>query len=319
MRENATAATTSETLPCGEAVEVVDASPPAAENARAGLLYGAGSYVWWGLSVFYFKALAGVAPLEILAHRVVWSVPVLFLWLAARGRFGDLLHAIRSRRTLLTLLASTALIGINWLLFITAVTTGRVLESSLGYYINPLVNVLLGIVFLGERLRPAQLASVALAAAGVVWLTVSYGSLPVLSLCLAGSFGLYGLLRKTVPADGPVGLTVETTLLFPLALGYLLFRQAHGELAFLHTRALTSSLLVLAGIVTTVPLVWFATAVRRLRLATMGFLQYLSPTLQLLIAVLAYGEPFTRTHAVTFACIWLALGIYSADALRRQR
>lgn len=297
-------------------------SAPVAEaelrETRKGVLYGVLAYLTWGFSVFYFKALGSVPPVEILAHRIVWSVPLLLGWLAWRGRLGDLRQALSQRRTILILLVTTVLIGSNWLVFIFTVATGRIVQSSLGYYINPLVNVLLGVVFLGERLRRMQIASVLLATVGVTYLTLSYGELPLLSLFLAGTFGLYGLLRKTVRADGPVGLTVETSLLLPAALFFLVYREARGELVFTHTSWRVDLLLPLAGVVTTVPLVWFANAVRRLRLATMGFLQYLSPSLQLLLAIAVYGEPFTRAHLVTFGCIWLALALYSYDAWRQR-
>ncbi|MES1240886.1 MAG: EamA family transporter RarD [Acidobacteriota bacterium] len=291
---------------------------PAGSEARSGFFYGLAAYLFWGLSIFYFKSLGRVAPPEILAHRILWSVPLLFGWLAVRGRLGDLRAVLRTPRTVGILLVTTLLIGTNWLVFITAVESGRVVQSSLGYYINPLLNVVLGMVFLGERLRPVQWMSVALAAIGVLYLALSLGSVPFISLILAVTFGLYGLLRKTVPADGPVGLAVETGLLLPVVLVFLLVRAARGEMAFLHVSRQVDVLLLLAGLVTTVPLLWFTNAVRRLRLATVGFLQYLSPSLQLLIAVAVYGEPFTRTHLVTFSCIWAALGLYSADALRRR-
>lgn len=294
--------------------------PAGAEGAeaRSGFFYGLAAYLFWGLSIFYFKAIGQAAPLEILSHRILWSVPLLFGWLAVRGRLGELRAVVRNRRTLAILSASTLFIGVNWLVFITAVERGLVVQSSLGYYINPLLNVLLGMVFLGERLRPLQWVSVALAAVGVAYMAVSFGSLPLISLILAVTFGLYGLLRKMVKADGPVGLAVETSLLLPLVLVFLTVRAARGEMAFLHISRSLDGLLILAGLVTTMPLLWFTNAVRRLRLATVGFLQYLSPSIQLLIAVAVYGEPFTRTHAVTFSCIWAALALYSADALRRR-
>jgi len=291
---------------------------PAGSESRAGVLYGVAAYAFWGLSIFYFKAISRVPPLEILAHRILWAVPLLFAWLAARGRLGELRAVLRARRTVGILLVTTFLIAANWVMFIVAVATGRVLQASLGYYITPLVNVLLGMIFLGERLRRVQWVCVFLAAAGVMYLTVSFGSLPVISLILAGSFGLYGLLRKTVPADGPVALTVETSLLLPLMIGFIAVKAARGEMAFLHVSRTIDLLLLLAGLVTTVPLLWFTNAVRRLRLATIGFLQYLSPSLQLLLAVVVFGEPFTRTHLVTFSCIWTALALYSLDALRRR-
>lgn len=291
---------------------------PAGSEVRSGFLYGLAAYLFWGLSIFYFKSIGRVAPLEILAHRILWSVPLLLAWLGFRGRFGDLRAVLRTPRTVAILLATTLLIGTNWLVFIMSVEGGRIVQASLGYYINPLLNVVLGMVFLGERLRPAQWVSVALAVVGVGYMALSLGSLPFISLILAVTFGLYGLLRKTVPADGPVGLAVETCLLLPVVLTFLILRAGRGEMAFLHVSRQIDVLLLLAGLVTTVPLLWFTNAVRRLRLATIGFLQYLSPSLQLLIAVLVYGEPFTRTHLVTFSCIWAALGLYSFDALRRR-
>jgi chloramphenicol-sensitive protein RarD len=305
------------------AADAAPLSPPAlapadsARETRLGVAYGASAYLWWGLSVLYFKSIAHVSALEILAHRIAWSVPLLLAWIAWRGRLGAVRAALTSRRTVLTLLATTTLIATNWLLFVVAVSTGHVVEASLGYYINPLVNVLFGMLFLGERLRPAQWASVILAGAGVTYLAATLDRLPLVALVLAVTFGLYGLLRKTVPADGPTGLAVETSLLFPAALGFLGFHAVQGDLAFGHGIS-TTVLLLLAGVATTLPLLWFTNAVRRLRLATVGFLQYLSPTLQLLLAVALYGEPFTQTHLVTFACIWTALANYSADAWRHR-
>lgn len=305
--------------PVPEACDAPVAPPvPAGSEARAGLLYGAAAYIFWGLSIFYFKAISGVPPLEILAHRILWSVPLLLAWLAARGRLGELRAILRTRRTLGMLLITTVLIAVNWLVFIFAVSTGRVVQASLGYYINPLLNVVLGMVFLGERLRRVQWISVLLAATGVTYLAASLGSLPVISLILATTFGLYGLLRKTVPADGPVALTVETGLLLPVMIGFLAVQAWRGEMAFLHGRWTVDLLLLLAGLITTMPLLWFTNAVRRLRLATIGFLQYLSPSLQLFLAVVVYREPFTRMHLVTFGFIWAALGLYSLDALRRR-
>ena len=291
---------------------------PEGAEARIGVVYGLGAYTFWGLSVFYFKAIASVSPLEILGHRILWSLPFLLGWLAARGRLGDLRAVLRARRTVAILLVTTVLIAANWVTYILAVATDRVVQASLGYYINPLLNILMGMVFLQERLRPVQWVSVLLAATGVAYLAISFGSVPFIALILAGTFSLYGLLRKTVPADGLVGLTVETSLLLPVVVGFMAVRAAHGEMAFLHVSRTIDLLLLLAGLVTTVPLLWFTNAVRRLRLATIGFLQYLSPSLQLLLAVVVYGEPFTRTHLVTFSCIWTALALYSFDALRRR-
>lgn len=307
------------TAPVPEVCDAPSAPPlPEGAEARSGFLYGLAAYLFWGLSIFYFKSLGRVAPLEILSHRILWSVPLLLGWLAARGRLGELRAVVRTPRTVAILAASTLFIGVNWLVFITAVENGQVVEASLGYYINPLLNVLLGMVFLKERLRRLQWVSVALAAAGVAYMAVALGSIPFISLILAVSFSLYGLLRKTVKADGPVGLAVETSLLLPLVLVFLIVRASRGEMAFLHISRSLDGLLLLAGLITTMPLLWFTNAVRRLRLATIGFLQYLSPSIQLLTAVLIYGEPFTHTHVVTFSFIWAALALYSVDALRRK-
>jgi chloramphenicol-sensitive protein RarD len=294
-------------------------SPDTPESRRTGAFYGLAAYGWWGLAVIYFKAVAHVPPLEVLAQRVVWSLPLLFGLLALRGRLGEIRAALRDRRTLAILLVTTLLIGSNWLIYIVAVSTGHILQSSLGYYINPLVNVVLGMAFLGERLRPAQWASVLLATAGVLYLALSYGRPPWFALSLAGTFALYGLLRKTVRAEGSVGLTVETTLLLPAALGFLLVQGMRGSLAFGHVSLPTDLLLAASGLVTAMPLIWFANAIRRLPLTTMGFLQYLSPTLQFLLAVAVYGEPFTRAHLLTFGCIWTALALYSVDAVLAAR
>jgi len=287
--------------------------------ARAGVAYGIAAYAWWGLVPVYFKAVAHVPALEVLAHRVIWSVVLLAALIVLKSRWREAASAMRRRRTAVTLLVTTVLIACNWLIFIYAVATDRLLEASLGYFINPLVNVLLGFVFLGERLRRWQTISVALAAVGVLYLTLGYGRFPWIALALAASFGLYGLLRKTAPVDALIGLTVETTLLLPLALAYVLIAGATGAGKFAAGSWSDSILLVSAGIVTAVPLLWFTNAARRLRLATLGFLQYLAPTGHFLLAVAAYGETFTTAHLLAFGCIWTALAIYSIDTVRAPR
>lgn len=297
------------------------ATPEDPRELRLGLVYGLAAYLWWGFAVIYFKAVAHVPPLEVLAHRIVWSVVLLGAWLTFKGRLGELRQVARQPRTLAVLGLTTLLIGANWLIFILAIFSGKVLQASLGYYINPLFNVLLGFVFLGERLRRVQWVCVALAALGVTYLAISLGRPPWIALLLVSSFGVYGLLRKTVAAGPLLGLTVETALLLPISVGYLVFLAMRGEMVFGGTWH-DSWLLALGGAVTALPLLWFANAVRRLRLATVGFLQYISPTCQLLLAVLVYGEPFTRAHGVTFACIWTALVIYSIETVvfaRRER
>ncbi|MGB7156501.1 MAG: EamA family transporter RarD [Tepidisphaeraceae bacterium] len=285
-----------------------------ARHARAGLAYGLFAYGWWGLVPIYFKAVAHVPPLVVLAHRVVWSVVFLAAIVALQHRWGELRAVVRSRRLMLTLVASTIAVALNWLIFIDAVSDGRVLEASLGYFINPLLTVALAIVFLKERLRPMQAVALAIAAAGVVVLTVRTGQMPWVALLLALTFGTYGLLRKVAPVGPLVGLTVETTLLLPMGLVFAIVQLAHdvGDRAVMWR---SYPLLLLAGVVTAVPLLSFAAAARRLRLTTLGFLQYVGPTLQLLLA-LWYGESFTATHAVSFGAIWLALVVFTIDSVR---
>ncbi|MDX1996808.1 MAG: EamA family transporter RarD [Thermoanaerobaculia bacterium] len=293
--------------------------PPPREEAATGVLYGLAAYGTWGFLGAYFRALAAVPALEILAHRVVWSAPLLVAWLVVRGRLGEMRSAFKSPGTWLPLVATTVLIAANWLLFVIAVSTGRALEASLGYYMNPLVNVLLGRLFLGERLRPLQKLAVALATVGVAYLTASHGKVPLLSLTLAFTFGFYGLLKKKIKTDGQVGLTIETSLLFPFALGYLLWLAATGTLTFGHGPGWQTALLALSGLVTALPLAWFAQAIRRLRLSTVGLIQYVSPTIQLLLAVWVFGEAFRPVHGVTFVFLWTGLALYSFDAFQASR
>ncbi len=283
---------------------------------RAGILFGLAAYGWWGFVPLYFKAVAQVTPLEVLAHRILWSLVLLLSLLLLRGRLHLFRSLLRDRRTLAVLGLTTLLIAANWLVFIWAVANDHVLQASFGYFITPLLNVLLGVVVLKERLRRSQALAVVLAGLGVLWLSLRLGGLPVISLTLAASFSLYGLLRKLIRPDGTLGLAAETLLLAPAALAWLLVREGTAGTAFLHDGAGTALLLAAGGIVTALPLIWFAEAARRLRYATVGFLQYLSPTLQFLLAVVLFHEPFTASHAVAFGLIWAALGLYSWDALR---
>jgi chloramphenicol-sensitive protein RarD len=263
--------------------------------------------------------LAGVPAVEVVAHRTAWGFVAVAAWVTLRGRWKDA-RAVASRPgTIARLAGSAVLIAVNWLLYVWAVVHDHVVEASLGYFINPLVNVLLGVLVLGERLSRAQRVAVALAAAGVAVLTVGHGRLPWIALALAVSFGLYGLARKTVGADAVVGLLWETGLLAPLAAAWLVSLEARGSGAFGPAHPATSVLLALGGAVTAVPLVLFAQGARSLPLSTVGLLQYLSPSIQFLLAVLVFREPFTAAHAATFACIWAALGILTWDLRRRLR
>ncbi len=280
---------------------------------RVGVAYGVSAYLWWGLCPIYFKAIAHVWAIEVLAHRVAWSVLFLHAFLVIQRRWQTAMRHVWHRGTVLRLIGSTILIACNWLTFIWAVTSGRVSEASLGYFMNPLVSVLLAFAILGERLRRLQWASVVLAAIGVGWWTVHCESWPWISMVLAFTFGLYGLLRKTIRVDSLTALTAETTLLTPMAIAFLAWTIATGQGAFLHVSTSTTLLLSIAGVITAVPLIWFGHAAKRLRLSTVGFLQYIAPTGQLLLAVFLFGEPFTRQNAVSFAFIWCALLIYSLD------
>lgn len=288
-------------------------------ETRTGLLYGLAAFLAWGFIAIYFRAVGDVAPEEVLAHRILWSAVFLVGLLAWQGRLGDVARALADRRTRRALFASTALILTNWYLFIWAVEHGRLLEASFGYFVNPLVNVLLGALFLHERLTAWQLGAVGLALLGVLHQAFALGAFPVLGMILPVSFGLYGLVRKTVRVDAPAGLAAETLLVTPLALAYLGWAGLTGNLALVSEGAGTAALLLAAGPITALPLLWFVHAARRLRYATVGFLQYLSPTLQFLTAVILFDEPFTTAHLVTFALIWLGLALYSADTLRETR
>ena len=287
-------------------------------SQRAGVASAVAAFLMWGLFPLYWKQLSAVPALEVVAHRTAWGFASVAVWVTLRGRWKDAAAVGARGRTLLVLAAGAVLIGVNWLLYIWAVTHGHVMEASLGYYINPLVNVLLGIAVLGERLDRAQGIAVALAGIGVAVLTLGYGRFPWISLALASTFGLYGLVRKTVAADAVTGLLWETAILAPAAVGYLVFLGERGLGAFAAEPRATA-LLVLGGVVTAVPLALFAFGARALPLSTLGFIQYLSPSLQFLLAVFLYGEPFTAAHAVTFACIWSALALLTWDVRRRLR
>jgi chloramphenicol-sensitive protein RarD len=278
--------------------------------------YGLAAYLAWGILPFYFKAVAAVPALEVLAHRVVWSLVFLVLVTTVRRRWSGFRPLFADRRIQFTLMITTALIATNWGVFIWAVAHDRLVEASLGYFTTPLVTILLGYVFLKERLRGLQAVAVALATLAIVWLTLRHGHPPLISVILAFSFAFYGLLRKRVPASGVQGLTAETLMLTPVAIAWLALRARADDLVFLHGTARMDLLLLSAGVLTALPLIWFAEGARRLRLSTMGFMQYLAPMGQLLLAVVFFGEPFTADHAVTFGLIWTALALYTFDTFR---
>ena len=293
-------------------------APAATLAYRRGIAATLSAFIVWGLMPLYFRAVGSVPPFEIVAHRMLWSVLFLAGLLAFVPATGGLrgLGAIWRQPRLLATLALTALLtGSNWLVFVWSVDAGRVLEAALGYFINPLVSVLLGRLFLGERLRPLQRLAVAVAAAGVAWRVWELGSLPWIPLFLAGSFGLYGLLRKRAPVDAVRGLFVETLIVAPLAAAWLLWQAQRGALGF-GADPLIDALLPLAGVLTAIPLMLFAFGARRLPLATVGFLQYIAPSINLLVAVFVFGEPFDRAQLLSFGLIWTALAIYTVDLLR---
>jgi chloramphenicol-sensitive protein RarD len=286
-----------------------------ARERRAGLLAGGAAYGLWGLFPIYFKALASVPPLEILAHRVTWALLLLLAMLRSRETLRLLRDALRGR-SLALLAASGLLIALNWLVYLWSILTDRIVEASLGYFITPLVSVLLGVVLLREPLERPLLFATGLAGLGVGWMTLQLGRPPWIALALALLFGTYGLIRKVVPVGAVVGLTVETLLLLPFALGYMAWSRAQGQLAFLSGSRGRDALLVLSGPLTALPLVLFAFAARRLPLSRLGFLQYLSPSIQLLLAVFLYREPLTLERLMAFLCIWSGVAILLARQLR---
>jgi chloramphenicol-sensitive protein RarD len=283
-----------------------------------GVWYGLGAYVAWGLFPLYFKLTSHVPAMEVLSHRVIWSF--LALGAVAALRPGGALAVFRvSPRIRVLYAAAAALIAVNWFVYVWAVASGFVVETSLGYFITPFVNVVLGVIVFGERLRRGQWLAVGLAAAGVLYLAATYGSLPWISLVLATSFGTYGLVKKAVPLPPMHGLTLETGLLFLPALGYAVALAAAGRASFLHAGAATDALLVGAGLITIGPLLLFAAAVQRVPLSIIGLLQYTAPTIQFLLGVLLYREPFTRRQLIGFAFVWAALAVFSAEGLLAGR
>jgi chloramphenicol-sensitive protein RarD len=280
-----------------------------------GILQAALAFLAWGLMPLYFRQLTQVSPVEIVLHRTLGAVVFVFALLFVMRRFEWLGPALRSPRRLLTFGVSALLLSGNWLLYVWAVNNGHVIDSSLGYFINPLVNVLLGVLVLRERLRPLQWLAVGVSAGGVLWLTWQGGRLPWIALVLAGSFGVYGLMRKTAPLGALEGLALENLLLAPLAVPALLWWSFTRDGVLVTGPASQIGWLLLSGPLTALPLLWFAGAARRLKLSTLGLVQYLGPTLQLMLAVWVFHEPFDSVRLVGFAMIWSALALVSADAL----
>ena len=296
-------------------VSTSDASP----EQRSALFAGIAAFVFWGIIPVYWKLLRSVPASEILAHRFIWTTVFLMGLLTWQGRWLEVQEAFRSRRTFLFCMASSCAVSLNWLTFIWAVNANRVLETSLGYFMTPLVNVLFGALFLRERLTRWQFVSVLFATAGVFNLTFGYGRFPWVALTLCFSWGVYALLRKLSGSAAIPGLFLETTILLPVAMAYLFLRGYAGALVFGPTHWSLSLLLISSGVVTGLPLVWFGYAARHLRLTTIGFLQYLAPSGTFFLGVFLYHEIFTSVHLITFALIWIGLVLFTSETVRVWR
>lgn len=301
------------------AADLTTPDDDARRKAGIGVLYALAAFGFWGANPLYFKAVDHVPALEVMAHRVVWAVLLLALLVSLSRRWRVVAKALADRRTVVMLLLSTSIISVNWLVYIWAINVERVLETSLGYYINPLVSVLLGVLVLGERLTFWQGVAVLLAACGVANLAWGVDQFPWVALLLAFTFGLYGLIRKTVRIESVDGLLVETGMMLPLALAYLIYLAALGQGSFGTLDRTQDLLLALSGVVTAAPLIWFTSAARRLKLSTVGFFQYIAPSCHFLLAIFAFDEPFTTTHLVTFLLIWTALAIFTVQSLVGSR
>jgi len=283
-------------------------------DLRDGVIAGLVAYLTWGVLPVYFKTVASVSPLEVLSHRIIWAIPFGAVILFARHQWPEVRRALTHRAMLGWLMLSAMFIAVNWLIYIWAIQDERIFESSLGYYINPLFYMLVGVVFFGERLRRLQTIAVVLAATGVLVLTISGGELPFVALSLAATFTAYGVIRKRVVIGGMPGLFVETLLLSPFAIAWFSWITLGGQAMFANGSASTTFWLVMAGPVTALPLLCFALAARRLPLTTIGFMQFLAPTLQFCTGIY-YGEQLTTAHIICFGCIWLAVAFFSFDLL----
>lgn len=280
-------------------------------NSILGVFYGGIAFIAWGFLPLYWKLLKDIPADEILAHRIFWSFLFVGGILLFKGSIGLLRETLKDRRKIINVLICAFFITINWGLYIWAVNSGNILQSSMGYYINPLMTVLLGMLVLKEKLNILQYVSIGFAATGVVLMTVQFGRIPWVALLLAASFALYGLSKKLLKADSLVGLVLETAAIMPLALGYILFKLFTGQSALYSVSIPTLGILLFSGAVTATPLFWYAMGAARVKLSTMGFLQYISPTISLIIGVFVYGEKFTDTHLLSFGFIWVGLIIYS--------
>ncbi|WP_201240979.1 EamA family transporter RarD [Rhodobium orientis] len=300
------------------AVGTAGAPSSEADSIRAGFISGVTAYVLWGFSVIFYKWLAHVPASEVIAHRIVWTVFFVGLFLVAFGRLNEVLLALRDRRVLLRLLLSASIIGINWLVFVWAIAQNQVLAVSFGYFINPLVSVMIGFLLLGERLSTGQRVAIGLAVVAIVIQATTLHGFPWISLFLACSFAAYGYVRKLTPVGASPGLFIETSLILPLGIAYVVWLEATGTGHFTDS-PVDVALLLGTGIVTSLPLILFAFAARRLTLTVVGLLQYLAPSIQFALAVLVYGEPLSAERFASFALIWVALAVFSIASLRKKR
>lgn len=294
----------------------IDESEQTAKRTVSGVAFGSAAFLIWGISPLYWKALGSVPAVEIVLHRIVWSFLFLIPLVLIRKKWPAFMATLKNKRTMLILLASALLVSCNWLIYIWAVNAGHLLQASLGYYINPLVNVLLGMAFLKERLRRPQVFAVLLAALGVLYLTFFFGQFPWIALTLAFSFGLYGLIHKTMSVGSLVGLTIETLMLTIPALILLVYLDQKALGVFLNQGVGIDLMLMASSVVTAVPLLFFSFCTRRLQLSTVGILQYIGPSCMFLMAVFLFDEPFFKAQVISFLMIWTALAIYSTDSVR---
>jgi chloramphenicol-sensitive protein RarD len=290
-------------------------SPEKKNDSKIGVINAISAYFIWGLAPIYFKLISMISADEIMVHRIVWSSLLLFIIVIISKKWRALLTTLKQKKLILNLMLSASFLAVNWFLFIWAVNNDHLLDASLGYYINPLFSVALGVIFLGERLRKPQKIAVALALLGVLIQLIALGSLPIVSLALAGTFGIYGLLRKKMHLDSFVGLLIESAMMLPLALIYWLFFVESNTTNMAMNTTELNLLLMAAGIVTTAPLLCFTAAAKRLTLSTLGFFQYIGPSMMFILATFFYQEPLQMAKLITFAFIWLALLVFSIDSL----
>jgi chloramphenicol-sensitive protein RarD len=286
---------------------------------KKGILNGIAAYALWGFFPIYWKFLHEVSALQVIGHRIGWSFLLLIAVIVVTKQWNEFRSVALAPKVIGIYSIAAVLLSINWLVYVWGVNSGFIVETSLGYFINPLLSVLLGVIFLRERLRPTQWIPVVIAAVGVIYLTVVYGRLPWIALSLAFSFGFYGFVKKLAPLGSLYGLTLETGLVFPAALIYLLIVEINGTGAFIHTDPFITALLIGAGVVTTIPLLMFASAAKQIPLSVVGLLQYIAPTIQFLIGILIYKEPFDRSHLIGFGIVWVALVIFWVENYMAHR